>query len=96
MLWWSVHFCEVLLQFIFEDLFVSLFSRAAFGVIEDVEGAHLDMHCQAFVQCTAGVAFLGANDPAEVVVSSCLLMPEVRKQLAYGASLDASGSFGLS
>ncbi|GMH15586.1 hypothetical protein Nepgr_017427 [Nepenthes gracilis] len=33
------------------------------------------------------VALLDSNDPAEVGVSPCLLMPDVRKLLAYNASV---------
>ncbi|GMH26489.1 hypothetical protein Nepgr_028332 [Nepenthes gracilis] len=33
------------------------------------------------------VALLDSNDPAEVRVSPCLLMPDVRKLLAYNASV---------
>ncbi|GMH19819.1 hypothetical protein Nepgr_021660 [Nepenthes gracilis] len=96
---WLVSLCQFAPPVYAEDLFVSDVLCACASVFEDVEGCwcHLfdvagfdEAQASCFFLLAGlgepGVALLGAIDPAAVGVSSCLLMPDVRKVLAFGDS----------
>ncbi|GMH28266.1 hypothetical protein Nepgr_030109 [Nepenthes gracilis] len=94
-----VSLCQFAAQAYAEDLFISDVLCACASVFEDLEGCWCHLFVAGFDEAQAscffllfglgehGVALLGAIDPDAVGVSSCLLMPRVRKVLAFGDSV---------